>query len=54
MPSAYYGLGNASSLGFGLTAKQPNGLRRCFGLWARDKKGASFNPKELQILVETI
>ncbi len=52
--TAFYGFGDASSLGFGATVEQPDGLHGRFGLWGRDEEGSSSKDRELQNLVETV
>jgi hypothetical protein len=52
--TSYYGFGNASSGGFGLTVECPNGLHRRFGLWGRDTEDESSNYRELRNLVEMV
>ncbi len=51
---AYYGFGDASSGGFGLTVARPDGLYGHFGIWGKDAKDQSLNYCKLRNLVKTV
>jgi hypothetical protein len=50
----YYGFGDASLAGFGVTIERPGELHGQFGLWGRDEEGLSLNYRELRNLVKTV
>ena len=52
--TAYYGFGDTSSAGFGLTVARPDGLYGRFGIWGKDAEDQSSNYRELRNLVETV
>ncbi len=52
--TAYYGFGDASSGGFGLTVARPDGLYGHFGKWGQDAEGQSSNYCKLCNLVKTV
>jgi hypothetical protein len=52
--TAYYGFGDESSGGFGLTVARLDGLYGRFGIWGKDAKDQSSNYCELRNLVETV
>jgi hypothetical protein len=51
---AYYGFGDALSLGFGAIVEHPDGLHGKFRLWGRDEEDQSLNYQELCNLMETV
>lgn len=52
--TVYYGFGNASSNGFGVTVESEGGIQTRYGLWGRDEENESSIYQELLNLVETI
>ena len=51
---AYYGFGDASGSGFGISIQYKNGLKVRHGVWGRDSNKLSSNYRELCNLVEAV